>query len=48
MTIELCQAACSGNGYHLAGLEFAGECWCGQSISSNPAPESECSMQCTG
>ncbi|KAJ3215683.1 hypothetical protein HDU67_000151 [Dinochytrium kinnereticum] len=49
-TPATCQAAClaDNRGFTFAGLEYGGECWCGQSISSRiPAPETDCSTPCT-
>jgi len=47
-TIEDCVAACSP--YLYAGAEYGRECWCGNSFGagSAPAPDSDCSMVCTG
>ncbi|KAI0880342.1 WSC-domain-containing protein [Annulohypoxylon maeteangense] len=49
MTIEYCTSTCKTQGYPLAGLEYARECYCGNSIS---ADLEECSdtpkMVCTG
>jgi hypothetical protein len=46
MTIEVCQAACSGDGYEYFGLEFARECYCGQSLPT--VTSDQCNMACTG
>ncbi|TLS29690.1 hypothetical protein PpBr36_00474 [Pyricularia pennisetigena] len=48
MTVEKCQAACKGNGYRFAGLEYYGECRCGSSIGGSKVAESECGLACTG
>jgi hypothetical protein len=40
--------ACQTKGYKYSGTEYAEECWCGNSIPSSPAPESQCSMACKG
>ncbi|KAE9367654.1 glycoside hydrolase family 55 protein [Stipitochalara longipes BDJ] len=52
MTIELCQSTCLGLGYVLAGVEYADECYCGNSIKYNngPAPDenAKCNMPCDG
>ncbi|OCK83019.1 WSC-domain-containing protein [Lepidopterella palustris CBS 459.81] len=47
-TIEICAAACKGNNYRYAGLEYYGQCYCGASISALPAPSSDCNLTCNG
>ncbi|KAL8826061.1 MAG: hypothetical protein Q9191_004032 [Dirinaria sp. TL-2023a] len=34
-TVEKCVAECKGNGYRYAGLEYYGQCFCGDSIAGN-------------
>jgi hypothetical protein len=48
MTLESCAAFCKN--YKYFGAEYAGECYCGDSLaaSSASAPLSDCSMVCTG
>ncbi|PQE05807.1 WSC domain-containing protein [Rutstroemia sp. NJR-2017a BVV2] len=52
MSVSLCTSACAAAGYNLAGLEYATECWCGNSLSNGGvlAPEgiSGCSTLCSG
>lgn len=49
MTIENCQAACRALGYSLVGLEYAQECWCGNSSENGGVPATDgCTMPCTG
>ena len=52
MTVALCTAACQGAGYSLAGVEYADECYCGNTFSNGggPAPDgaSGCNMVCAG
>lgn len=52
MTIELCTAACLAAGFPLAGVEYAGECYCGTAFANGggPAPDgnSLCNMACNG
>jgi WSC domain len=52
MTIELCTAACLAAGFTLAGVEYAGECYCDTAISNGggPAPDGNalCDMACNG
>lgn len=52
MTIALCTSACRQAGYTLAGAEYAGECYCGNSFSNGggPAPDGSagCNMPCGG
>ncbi|KAG2022303.1 hypothetical protein CC2G_000065 [Coprinopsis cinerea AmutBmut pab1-1] len=48
-TIETCTAGCKSEGHRFAGLEYGGECWCGDEIlSGGPTAESECAMTCAG
>jgi hypothetical protein len=48
MTLESCQAFCSG--YTYFGTEYARECYCGNSFSAGsvPAPQSDCDFACMG
>ncbi|KAL5331921.1 hypothetical protein ACEPPN_001461 [Leptodophora sp. 'Broadleaf-Isolate-01'] len=48
MTIEKCADFCSG--YTLYGLEYTGECYCGNALNAGSvsAPEAECNLPCTG
>ena len=52
MTIELCTAACLAAGFSLAGVEYAGECYCGTTFTNGggPAPDGNalCDMACNG
>ena len=49
MTIEKCKQLCfEDNTYSYAGIQYGGECWCGNGRPNNPAPLSECSMACSG
>ncbi|KAJ7165067.1 WSC domain-containing protein, partial [Mycena filopes] len=54
MTVEKCVSLCDSNGYIYAGLEYANECYCGNTISTAngggvPAgSNSECNMPCAG
>jgi hypothetical protein len=52
MTVELCLSACQTAGYVLAGLEYAQECYCGNTLANGggPAPDgnSLCNMACNG
>lgn len=48
MTVELCVAECKGNGYRYAGLEYYGECFCGDSVNGPQLPESSCTYPCSG
>ena len=48
MTVGRCTAACLGAGYLLAGVEYGGECFCGNFISNGGTPASECNMPCIG
>lgn len=48
MTIESCTTFCAG--YAFAGVEYARECYCGNSFGdgSVSAPADQCSMKCAG
>lgn len=52
MTWELCTSACKTSSYLYAGVEYAGECYCGAAIggSGGPAPDGStgCTMACNG
>jgi hypothetical protein len=52
MTPELCKAACQSQGYTLAGVEYADECYCDNKIENGqgPAPDGAvgCNMACAG
>ncbi len=50
MTIELCQNACKNGGFTYAGVEFATQCFCGNSIGGggSKALEAECNKPCAG
>ena len=49
MTVEGCINACSGMGYSLAGVEYARECYCDNSIQNAAVlMNSGCDMPCTG
>ncbi|KAK0382968.1 hypothetical protein NLU13_8884 [Sarocladium strictum] len=49
-TVENCVEACLGRSYPFAGVEYAGECFCGSALraGANPAPAAECNMACKG
>ncbi len=48
MTVEMCVAECKGNGFRLAGLEYYGVCFCGQTVDGPQIDESQCTFPCTG
>ncbi|KAK4237144.1 glyoxal oxidase [Achaetomium macrosporum] len=49
MTVAKCTAACRAANYILAGVEYGGECYCGNTIANGGAPASSgCSMTCNG
>ncbi|KAI9645759.1 hypothetical protein NHQ30_005191 [Ciborinia camelliae] len=48
MTVEICVDFCKGNGYKYAGLEYYGECFCGDSVGGPETAETNCSFPCTG
>ncbi|KAF9473277.1 WSC-domain-containing protein [Pholiota conissans] len=50
MTVASCQSYCATGGYLYAGVEYARECYCDNTIHSPgvPASPSGCNMPCTG
>lgn len=48
MTVAKCTAACLAANYILAGLEYGGECFCGNTISNGATPSTGCTMTCNG
>ncbi|KAF4631590.1 hypothetical protein G7Y89_g6540 [Cudoniella acicularis] len=52
LTVELCTSTCQGLGYVFAGMEYAGQCFCGNAFlnGGGPAPDGEtgCDMACSG
>ena len=52
MTIETCVDFCKSKGTKYAGLEYSGECYCGNSIAADRAPQAgvlgNCLMKCSG
>ncbi|KAK1749886.1 glyoxal oxidase [Echria macrotheca] len=52
MNAALCTAACQGQGFILAGTEYSGECYCGNTFANGavatPVGADECSMICNG
>lgn len=50
LTIESCIASCSAQGFSVAGVEYAEECWCDNQIKNGgvQASPSDCSMACPG
>ncbi|PVH98283.1 WSC-domain-containing protein [Periconia macrospinosa] len=48
VTVESCTAVCKANGYHYAGLEYYGECYCGTDIASSQVSDSQCTYPCNG
>ncbi|KAF8341317.1 uncharacterized protein EI90DRAFT_1719489 [Cantharellus anzutake] len=48
-----CTSLCAGMGYSFAGVEYGRECYCSNSVTwtsgaSQPTPDSDCSIPCTG
>jgi hypothetical protein len=49
MTVASCVSACSSSGYLYAGVEYAGECWCDNTIGlSAVSRQRSCNMPCKG
>ncbi|KAL5436596.1 hypothetical protein PMIN06_010796 [Paraphaeosphaeria minitans] len=50
-TVANCISACSNGGYTYAGLEYFGECWCGNALRNGGASasdQSSCNTLCNG
>lgn len=47
-TVESCTASCAAKGFIFAGVEYGTECWCGNTLKSTAAPDSECNVRCGG
>ena len=50
MTEESCIAFCGGKSAAYAGIEYASECYCGNTLDSTAAaaPTGDCNMGCSG
>ncbi|KAG8818809.1 hypothetical protein FRC19_010302 [Serendipita sp. 401] len=48
MSVEACCDACQGAGYSYSGLEYSGECFCGNTITAPRAIDNRCNMPCYG
>ncbi|KAG0648748.1 WSC domain-containing [Hyphodiscus hymeniophilus] len=52
MTVEKCGQFCKSGGYLMFGLEYGGECWCGNAVSAGntiaPKQDAECTTTCPG
>ncbi|KAA8912018.1 hypothetical protein FN846DRAFT_1019385 [Sphaerosporella brunnea] len=48
MTVPKCIDICTSKGYTYAGLEYAEECFCGNSIATNKLGAMKCTMKCAG
>ncbi|OLN86890.1 putative fungistatic metabolite [Colletotrichum chlorophyti] len=48
-TVAHCVEACAARRYTYVGLEYGGECWCGNTLAAGsvPADAAECSMPCS-
>lgn len=46
MAPQKCQALCDGYAY--AGLQWHGQCWCGNTLGDELRPNSECNTACNG
>ncbi|KAF8956484.1 WSC domain-containing protein [Flammula alnicola] len=48
VTVERCTSQCAAKGFHISGLEFGQECWCGSSflVANATAALSDCSEAC--
>ncbi|OHF01835.1 WSC domain-containing protein [Colletotrichum orchidophilum] len=47
-TVALCIETCAASRYTYIGLEYGGECWCGNTLATGsvPADAADCSMPC--
>ncbi|KZV98398.1 WSC-domain-containing protein [Exidia glandulosa HHB12029] len=48
MTVDTCTAHCKSKGFSFAGLEWAQECWCGNSLDQSTIGNYACDMECQG
>lgn len=52
MTVALCTQACQAQNYNISGVEYSGECYCGNSFMNGGAPAPDgltgCNMPCNG
>ncbi|EJT97083.1 WSC-domain-containing protein [Dacryopinax primogenitus] len=48
MTVEACVDICATNGFTYAGLEWAQECWCGNTLDTTRLGQYACDMPCQG
>lgn len=48
LSCRICILTITGNGYKYAGLEYYGQCFCGDSIAGSSVPETQCKFACTG
>ncbi|KAF2426326.1 WSC-domain-containing protein [Tothia fuscella] len=51
MTVEVCVGYCSSKGYGFAGVEYAQECYCSNTLATSATPatdQSSCNMICKG
>ena len=48
MTIDKCKKFYSGRNYKYAGVEWREQCFCGNDRPPIPAPDTDCSMPCSG
>ncbi|CAG7847892.1 WSC domain-containing protein ARB_07867 {ECO:0000305} Flags: Precursor [Serendipita indica DSM 11827] len=48
MTVQLCLDAAYAAGYTYAGIEYASECWVGNTITVAQATDDRCNMLCNG
>ncbi|KAF7193724.1 WSC domain-containing protein [Pseudocercospora fuligena] len=50
MTVESCIAACSSQGYTIAGMEYSTQCFCDNYLRNSPTlrDDTECNMACSG
>ncbi|KAF8244032.1 WSC-domain-containing protein [Wilcoxina mikolae CBS 423.85] len=48
MTVPKCIDHCAARGYVIAGLEYAEECWCGNTIAQGKLGAMKCTMPCAG
>ncbi|PHH86517.1 hypothetical protein CDD83_10115 [Cordyceps sp. RAO-2017] len=47
-TVAACVNACKAAAYSFAGMEYGGECWCGNALTTGSvsAPDADCGMTC--
>jgi hypothetical protein len=48
MTVGMCLSRCASRGFAYAGLQYAGQCFCGNSYGKHGQKNPQCTMKCMG